>query len=229
MQTLISFISNGITIQAELFTPLGTLNGGMIVIAYGTDGMTDNLNGPWATMIRDYANNLAAKGFVALIPNYLSKTSTQPGLSALELINVHRDTWQSTIADAVTHAKTLPGIDTSRIGLLGFSLGGHLCLRLRINAKVLVEFFAPELPELDGIGTSSSSTLHAQIHHGQADALVPYSNAVRIDKEIRASGASSELYPYPGAIHGFLGDDSANANARNQSKVRTLSFFETHL
>lgn len=221
-----SFISNGITIQAELFTPLGTLKGGVIVIAYGTDGMTDNLNGPWATMIRDYANELATKGFVALIPDYLGKTGTQPGLSALELINVYRDTWQSTIADAVTHAKTLPGIDTSRIGLLGFSLGGHLCLRLRTNAKVLVEFFAPEL---DGIGTSSSSTLYAQIHRGQADALVPYSNAVKIDKELRADGASSELYPYPGAIHGFLGDDSANADACKQSKVRTLSFFETHL
>lgn len=51
MQAMTNFSSGGTTIPAELYNPAGTPNGGVVVIAYGSDGMND----PWATMIRDYA------------------------------------------------------------------------------------------------------------------------------------------------------------------------------
>ena len=97
----------------------------------------------------------------------------------------------SGLNDAITHATTLPGIDPKRIGLLGFSLGGHLGLRVRSSLKMIVEFFAPVL---DGIGTGSpGSQLHVQIHHGRTnaatrtgDSLVPFeANAIPIAQELR--------------------------------------------
>lgn len=124
MPTIENFNSGGRTIQAELFDPSGTRNGGVIVITYGTHGMAD----PWGNGIRAYADAFSQKGFVAMIPDYFASTSTKPGLKALQEISIHRDTWQATIADAVAHAKTLPGIHASRVGLLGFSLGGYICL-----------------------------------------------------------------------------------------------------
>ncbi|MDQ3583549.1 MAG: dienelactone hydrolase family protein [Pseudomonadota bacterium] len=184
MQAMTNFSSGGTTIPAELYNPAGTPNGGVVVIAYGSDGMND----PWATMIRDYAIQLSQKGFVALIPDYFVSTGTKSGL-ALDAIPIHRDTWQTAVADAVAHAKTLPSVNASRVGLLGFSLGGHLCLRLRATAKVLVEFFAPELAEFGGLGLTKSLTLHAQIHHGLADNLVPFHpNADNIDKTPKTEG-----------------------------------------
>jgi hypothetical protein len=63
VNTKTNFTSGGKTIEAELYNPSATANGGVIVIAYGTDGMTDNLNSPWATMIRDYATKLDVPEF----------------------------------------------------------------------------------------------------------------------------------------------------------------------
>ena len=117
------------------------------------------------------------------------------------------------------HAKTLPDVDTARIGLLGFSLGGHLCLRNRALAKVLVEFFAPELPELGGLGAVGSSTLHAQMHHGDEDQLVPLKlNAVPIEQQLRAEGADVTLFPYQEQGHGFSGKHAGDVHCSDKFK-----------
>jgi dienelactone hydrolase len=227
MSSAESFSSRGKSVDVEVFAPSGTPNGGFVVIAYGSDGMTDHLNGPWATMIRGYAADLTQKGFTTLVPDYFGSTGTQPGPEVFEQIRVHRDAWEATLGDAVSYARTLPGVDAARIGLLGFSLGGHLCLRLRASAKVLVEFFAPRF---DGVGPRGTPTLHAQIHHGEADGLVPLQpNGERIEQELRAEGASVELFTYPGAGHGFIGHDASNTNARAQSQARTIAFFDAYL
>jgi dienelactone hydrolase len=124
MATTIKFKSGEAVIPAEMFDGTGIPNGGVVVIAYGSDGMTDDLNGPWASMIREYADGLSRKGFSAIIPDYFAKTGTEPGKAALEQIPIHVDAWQATVGDAITYAKTLPSVIASRVGLLGFSLGG---------------------------------------------------------------------------------------------------------
>jgi dienelactone hydrolase len=223
MPTTDNFISGGKTIQVELFAPSGTPNGGVIVIVYGTFGTIE----PWGRGIRAYADALSQKGFVAIIPDYFASTSTKPGFTDFNEIALHRYTWQATIADAISHAKTLQSIQASRVGLLGFSLGGHLCLRVRETASVLVEFFAPEL---DGLGTTSKPTLKAQIHHGLADKIVPYQpNADNINYILQKEGASVELFSYPGADHGFIKNNPDDLNARKDSMERTLGFFEKYL
>ena len=170
MSTTIKFSSHGSTISAEVFSRASGDTGGTVVIAYGSDGMTDDLNGPWASMIRGYGERLSSQGHTAIVPDYFARTGTEPGRSALQLIPVHLDEWQATILDAIPFAATLPGVDPSRIGLLGFSLGGHLCLKNRDHGKVLVEFFAPELA---GVGSIASGPKNAQVHHGLADQVVP--------------------------------------------------------
>jgi carboxymethylenebutenolidase len=227
--TITSFTSGGKSIPAELFAP-GAANGGTIIVVYGSDGLNDTERGPWKTMIEGYAEELAQRGFIALIPEYFARTGpVSPIDPALvpEMIQLHRSEWQETLADAVTFAKTLRDVDGSRIGLLGFSLGGHLVLRLRAIPKVLVEFFAPELPLIGGLGSSVRLTLDAQIHHGKADDVVPFDpNAKNIDDQLRVSGASSTLFhDYDGAGHGFTGSDRPNAEARTKAKDRTITFF----
>jgi dienelactone hydrolase len=184
---------------------------------------------PWAAMIREYAIELAEKGFTALIPAYFEKTGTTSGLPVFAEMPDNLQRWQEAASDTMAHAKALPGISASRIGLLGFSLGGHICLRLRGAAKALVEYFAPELRELGGLGAAAAPTPHVQIHHGLADLLVPYSNADSISWALKHEGTVPEVFSYEGASHGFSGTDPNNATARRSSKHRTLTFFEQHL
>ena len=154
-----------------------------------------------------------------MIPYYFGGTDTVD-FSQLPL-------YQATLADAMVHAKILPGTDATRIGLLGFSLGGYLCLRNRALTNVLVEFFAPIFL---GIGTTGNPGLHAQIHHGEADTLVPLkSNAEPIEQRLHLEKADVALFSYPGAGHGFNGTHAGDATARKESEERTLAFFKQYL
>lgn len=235
MQNVPITCSNGKSISAALYEPATTASHGAVVIAYGSDGLTDNLHGPWETMIRGYAEGLAAKGFTALIPDYFAYTAsspapapfTSPGPTSPDDIFLHRDDWQRAISDVVDHATTLTAVDSNRVGLLGFSLGGHLCLRVRAKAKVLVSFFAPVL---DGLGAVGNLT-HAQIHHGKDDQGqgTGVENARMIADTLRAEGTATDLCIYKGAGHGFAANDQANKDAFDQSKEKTLAFFQTNL
>lgn len=227
MSNMISLSSGGKTVKTEQYTPQETAPRGLVVIGYGSDGLTDDLNGPWATMTRGYATALADRGFAALIPDYLAFTNTPPGPAALEMIAIRRDAWSRALSDVIDQAAASLLIAPGQVGLLGLSLGGHLCLRLRSKAKVLVAFFAPSL---DGIGAPGSLT-HAQIHHGQADRVpgTGVENAEAIAAVLRSEGTETEVHLYPGAGHGFIGDDLANTEARDQSMERTLAFFQAKL
>ncbi len=225
MTEIIKIDSHGTAIQVEIFHPTGASNGGVIVVAHGSDGM----NEPWAAMIRDYATDLAAKGLTVLIPHYFETTGTVPGPRVFAEFADNLQFWEKAVSDTIGHGKMLFGIVASRVGLLGFSLGGHLCLRLRESANALVEFFAPELLELGGIGAAHIPALPVQIHHGAADVLVPFANTQSIAAALKLEGAVVEVFSYDGAGHGFAGSDANDATARRFAKGRTLAFFGQHL
>jgi dienelactone hydrolase len=227
------FTSGGKPIRTEVFEPVAP-NGGAVVIAYGSDGLADNTHGPWATMMRGYAIDLAAQGFTALIPRYFDRTGTKegdidfrPGGTGAEQIWLHRDEWQSALADAVKHAQSMAGVSPGRAGLLGFSLGAHLCLRLRESARVVVEFFGPVL---DGIGIGGGPGVRVQIHHGTGDSLVRFdANATPIQQQLVAAKVPTELFPYKDAEHGFARSVPADQQASKLSKERAIEFFKAQL
>lgn len=221
MSTWIQIDSQGKPVPMEVFEPSGTRNNCAIVIAHGSDGMVE----PWAAVIREYAAELAGQGFTAWIPNYFAKTGTAAGPGVFAELPVHRDAWVEAVRDAVAHVKTLPGVSAQRVGLLGFSLGGHICLRLRGSAQALVEFFAPSLNALGGLGVPQPPAKHVEIHHGLADLLVPFSEAQAIAATLKREGTVPAVFSYEGAGHGFAGADANNATARRSSKRRTLDFF----
>ncbi len=225
MTDLINIDSHGTSVPTEVFNPLGHADGAAIVIAHGSDGMTV----PWAELIREFAADLAGKGFTAFIPSYFAKTGTVPGPAVFAQIPAGLDSWVGTVRDVVAHVKTVPGVAAERVGLLGFSLGGHICLRLRGETQAVVEFFAPELRQLGGLGARQSARPYVEIHHGLADLLIPFSEAQAIAAALKAEGAVPEVFSYEGAGHGFAGADPTNATALRSSKYRTLAFFEKRL
>lgn len=223
-----SFTSGSATIPVKILRPSGsgTASTGAIIIAYGSDGFHDTPNGPWKTMIEGYAKDLAANGFVTLIPDYFVSTNTTSIdiESAFQTIATNRSKWEITLADAVAFAKKdLSGVDRSRIGLLGFSLGGHLCLRLRALPKVLVEYFAPHL---DDLGAAGVPDLPVLIHHGEEDRIA---TPELIEQELKRNKASVTVKTYPDAGHGFSGKYTGDADAAAKSKSTTRAFFAAHL
>ncbi len=224
MTELMDIYSGGTAIRTEVYDPTGAPSAA-IVIAHGSDGMAE----PWAALIREYATELAAKGFTAFIPSYFLKTGTVAGPGVFAHIPKHLNSWVEAVSEVVAHVKTRPGAATHGVGLLGFSLGGHICLRLRGTTQALVEFFAPEFRQIGGLGPRQSATPHVEIHHGLADLLVPFSETESIAAALKNEGATPEVFSYEGAGHGFAGADPNNATARRSAKFRTLAFFEKRL
>lgn len=232
--------TNGKNINVEQFTPPAARTPkGVVVIAYGADGLRDVnylfFSTPWKTMIEGYAKALAANGIIALIPDYLASTGISSGpLSSFIVLGragSDGEIWQQAIADCMSYAEEKFDVSRSNIGLLGFSLGGYLCLRLRDKVDFLVEYFAPENTGLGGIKDFKNSNLRAQIHHGTADRLpgTSFSNAESIADKLEKEGSGAvKLFSYRGAGHGFVGNRPANKDAREKSKKRTLDFFETN-
>jgi dienelactone hydrolase len=209
---------------AELFKRSATAPAALVVIAYGTDGKKD----PWTDMMRAYAEDLAKDGVFALMPDYFARTASPHGGGAADHIAAKHDEWAAALVDTVAFARTLPGVDGARIGMLGFSLGGYLCLRARAAAKpkALVEYFAPMF---EGVG-APGSVPHVQIHHGTQDKFpTEFLNATKIESILRVEGKDVTLYPYKDATHGFAAPDAANTSAAALSKSRTLTFFGTCL
>ena len=215
--SLPTFPSGGNSIPVEVFPPVGTPNGGLVVIAHGSDGMV----APWAGMIQDYAKALAAKQFTAIIPYYFGQATPPlppPALFAL-IPSFHK-----VLSDAIAFGKTLPAVNAARVGLLGFSLGGNLCLRLRGPAKVVVSYFAPNMT-LGGIGPPAAThPVFVQLHHGENDKI---SQAESIYHQLKGEHTATELHTYVEATHGFGGP--GDASARVQSKSLTLDFLQARL
>ena len=144
-----------------------------------------------------------------------------PDVPAMQSMLVHMPAWQEALSSALMFARSVPGVVPQRVALLDFSLGGHLSLRLRGNAKAVVAFFAPYL---DGLGPPPASPPRVQIHHGDGDRLVDYSNAEQIASLLRQEGSVVDLDRHPGAGHGFAGSKPADERGRRLSKERTLQF-----
>jgi dienelactone hydrolase len=231
-----TFKSGGEDIDLEIFQPSSSGKYPAIVIAYGTRGMT----APFGDAIRDFADKIAAEGYFVAIPYYFMRTKTVAStdfsgdLKVMLDFTKSKDSWIETIQDCVTHIANLSDFKKDQMGLLAFSLGGHLALRLaksgynpRINA--LVEFFAPvnQLP-FNSLGVDIDQLPPVQIHHGTNDDVVDKSQSEKLVQELESVGKQKdidyEVFYYKGEGHGF-----SSPSAILESTRRTIDYFKKHV
>jgi dienelactone hydrolase len=231
-----TFKSHGHDIPVELFAGSGTGRRPAVVVVYGTRGM----NAPFGELIRGFARKLAASGCTALIPNYFEATNTPASTnidedgSVMGVVQPHRDQWVATLGDCLTFAAGRSDIKADRLGLLGFSLGGHLTLRAAKRqggaaVRAAVSFFAPinQVP-FGGIGGDVDKLPPLQIHHGEKDGPpVPPAESRALEGLLIAAGKVKdrdyEIFFYEGQGHGFTG------RAATTSEKRTVDFFAKNL
>jgi len=210
-----SFISQGKTIAVERFTPRGPGRYPLILVLHGAGGTT--LGGPG---LRETARRLAARGYVAHVVHYFDLTGTRVADVATMRANFPR--WLVVAADAITDGSSRPEVDPARVGLLGYSLGSYLSVSLsgfdpRVSA--VVDYFGGLPGELRGTLPSLAPTL---VLHGDADPVVPVTEAHALAALLRAKGVAYESRIYPGQAHGFTGP------AADDAARRAFAFLETH-
>ena len=211
------FVSGGTSIAVDAFVPAGTGRHPAAVVLYGTFGLLPE----YRDDILSFGAALAANGIVALLPHYFDRTGTPPGPAVLAGIRQHYVSWRDTCGDALRFGRSHARVDPGRLGMVGFSLGGHFALSLAmappagITLKCIVDFFGPVVePPLVGNRAAMPPVL---IHHGEQDRLVPIEQSLQLVSELRAVGKTEgvgyTLVKYRDQGHGFAGADLSAARS----------------
>ncbi|KRV50457.1 hypothetical protein AQ490_15340 [Wenjunlia vitaminophila] len=179
---------------------------------------------PAISGVNDYVQRQAARlaeaGYSALLLDYYARQQGQaPDLSSPE--KVMEAVWAlpdpqvlDDLSAAVAWLGARPEVEASRVGVVGFCIGGSYALLGAAHVPGLacaVTFYgmlryaqlSPNKPEspLDAVSKAQCPVLG---HFGDADAIVPLADARELADRLR--GKPAEIYTYPGAGHAFHED-----------------------
>lgn len=194
-----------------------------IFILYGAHGL--NASG---AMYDAYARTLARAGDNAYIVDYHARSkvaATSGNRKAVFAANL--GAWVQAVEQVISTVSDDPGVDASRLGLLGFSQGAFLAIAVAADdpdVGAVVEFYGGIPPSLVGHLDRLPPTL---ILHGDADRVVPVSEAHRLADALSATGSRYDIVIYPGAGHGF--NARLDSAAGRDALRRTVKYFDDNL
>ncbi len=212
------FATQSQSLTAELFAARGDGQRPAVVILHGVSGFD-----AFPAFYRRYAAALADAGIDAYVLSYYDETDAVAGKSKIAderraLFNRRIRAWASSVGEVVGLIAA-QARSTGRVGVLGFSQGGFLATAAaaqdpRISPLVVFYGGIPSL--LKNEITRLPPLLEL---HGDADRVVALADGLALVDLARGLGQPVENVVYPGAGHGFDGEDAADA------RRRTLEFF----
>ena len=205
------------TVQAFVVYPESKKKAPVVIVIHEIFGLSD-----WA---RTVADQLAANGYIAIAPDFLSgmgpnggKSSDFPSVDAAREANSKLDPEQVTadlnvVAD---YAKKLPA-SSGKLAVAGFCWGGGQSFRFatsRKDLKAAYVFYGPPPKEVSSI-TAPVYGFYAG-DDSRIDATIPDTT-----EAMKKAGKKYDAVTYAGAGHGFMraGEDpAADAALANSSQ-----------
>jgi carboxymethylenebutenolidase len=208
------------TLRAFVVYPEVAGDAPVILVVHEIFGMTD-----W---VRDLADQIAAAGCIAIVPDLLSGVNYDGIDGAREAIShLPPDQITRDLKATIAYARELPAAKET-VAVAGFCWGGGEAFRFATNDRTLAAayvFYGPP-PE----SSSDLARLHAPVYgfYGQDDARIT-ATVPATEAAMKAAGKIYDPVIYPGAGHGFmrLGEapdaTSANKAAREKAWKRLKS------
>jgi carboxymethylenebutenolidase len=222
MGSNVSFNSQGVQLQGYLAQPQGEGNHPALVVIHEIYGLNQN--------IREVADRFAAEGYVAFAVDLFSR-----GNRLLCVMRVMRDLLSKLdsnkgvidLKNALTFLAEQPGVDTDRLGAIGFCMGGSYavawsCVDERL--KVIAPYYGFNPKPLESVARACAVV-------GSYPTKDPTTGAGKKLKEaLDRYNVPNDIKIYE-ARHSFFNDKSRayNPAAAEDSWKRVTAFFKSHL
>jgi carboxymethylenebutenolidase len=196
----------------------------------GFDALTENT-----------VNKLAAEGIAAVGPDMFRRGKPErrqgvPASASMRLADFMDD-----VSDALRYMASLPGIDGSRIGVMGFCMGGQVTYTAAghlPNLTAAVAFYPGFVFERLGSGqdaapfdTTADIQCPIMVLTGADDVNPSPEQASQMDAALTEAGVVHEMHLYPGAAHAFMSEGNASyrEDAATDGWVQCLKWLNAHL
>jgi dienelactone hydrolase len=234
-----TFTSGCQAIHVSHFAPAVAGKCPAIILLHGADGAGHDKD-----LLHGAARRFAARGYYVLFVHYFDRTGggkdagklfkkCLDGTATKEQRTTSRArfrAWLATVRDAVAYARTLPGVDGKRVGLVGFSLGSYLALSVAADANLriaaVVEFFGG-LPREQRVGLQVLPPVLG--FHGDEDRIVPVKEAQDLRELLAAKSPAGKVQIYKGVGHVFLKAGRFRWDLALDAERRTAAFLAKHL
>jgi len=176
--------------------------------------------------VRQRCDLLAQSGMSAIAPDlYDGHLTTDESEAEQFLARLDQDLALTRLLGTVEYLRRR---GVQRLGLLGFSIGGMLALRLAAGVRVdAISLYYAALPADEWIPYGCPM----QLHFAETDDFDPPELPDAFSEWLVASGMEVETYHYPGAGHGFANPDvpAYRPGSAELSWARTVRFLGSHL
>ncbi len=197
--------------------------------------------------IQDVCKRYANEGHVAVAPEIFHRIGKNVFFGYDELAKVmpvfstlDNDKMEMDVRAAISAARAEPGVDSARVGVTGFCVGGFVTFLAgcRTDAKAFVCFYGggivrdrpniglkPLLPEAKQL---AGPTL---MFFGGSDPSIPPADVEAIRSRLQELDKSFDIVVYPDAAHGFFNESRASYHEASAKDAwpRAVVWFERHL
>ncbi|MEX0803730.1 MAG: dienelactone hydrolase family protein [Candidatus Binatia bacterium] len=217
------------TVAAYLARPVKPGKYPAIIVISDNAGLVDHF--------RDVARRYAKEGYVALVPDVLSRhggtAKANPkgtGLANIRELAPLKEMTEN-IDGGFTYLKVLPDVRGDRFGLTGFCWGGDMAFGAASQVRglrALVLYYSRSPQPIELIKNVQAPVL---AHYAGEDPGVN-KGIPATEEAMKKYGRSFEYKIYPGARHAFFHDlrpDRYHPQAAKEAWARTLDFFKKNL
>jgi carboxymethylenebutenolidase len=184
---------------------------------------------------------IAQAGYVGIAPQFYHREGEPK--TAEEIANFKHTRRDANVLNdikaAINFLKGCANVDATRLGVVGFCMGGRIAFLAAAASKsfkVAVDFYGGGCYQQWG-DRPAPATLAADLscpiqgHFGELDKNPPPDEMRKLDAELNRLGKAHEFYFYDNAPHGFnrSGGNGYRPEADAVSWQRSLDFFAKHL
>jgi carboxymethylenebutenolidase len=221
----VTYQSGNDTVSGYLALPEGAGKHPAIVVIHEWWGLND-----W---VKGQAQKFAGLGYVALaVDLYRGKTAKAPDEAHILMRGLADDQGLRDLEAAYAYVASRPDVDASKIGSIGWCMGGGWSIKLAVDQPKLaacVVNYGPLPTDPANIAKIKAPVLG---NFGADDQGIPPEKVHAFESAMKADGKMTDIKIYTGAGHAFENPDNKDGyrpEATADASQRATAFFQKYL